>query len=306
MKNFFTFIAAALMAVGVNAQDETPLALGGGWNNGFAGEADVYSYSVEKQWGAAEYACNVLAADYPNFILEFEEALPANFQVNYLWKESADAAGDATPRYGVAVGDGEQKTFTLSFGEGHAYITSVSVQHTDEVPANLVIKKLTLVAASGENKLVSPSFTSWAGKDNTVIYKGTVSYNGQWQQVLLNGVEGKSDITVKVELAEDAQEVQMCVDYEDGTSEWPQFEGKVAQFTTKEGAAVKNIGVQYKGTTEANVAVVGAWLVSNSTGINKINNAAENAEYVNVAGQPVGKNYKGLVINKATGAKKFQ
>lgn len=43
-----------------------------------------------------------------------------------------------------------------------------------------------------------------------------------------------------------------------------------------------------------------------STGINDVKVAAENAEYVNVAGQPVGKNYKGLVINKATGAKKFQ
>ena len=30
------------MAVSVNAQTETPLVLGGGWNAGFAGEADVY------------------------------------------------------------------------------------------------------------------------------------------------------------------------------------------------------------------------------------------------------------------------
>ena len=30
------------MAVSVNAQTETPLVLGGGWNAGFAGDADVY------------------------------------------------------------------------------------------------------------------------------------------------------------------------------------------------------------------------------------------------------------------------
>ncbi|MGN0280889.1 MAG: hypothetical protein ACI4B3_01130 [Prevotella sp.] len=295
------------MAAGANAQTETPLALGGGWNAGFAGDADVYNYTITSQWGAADFTCNVLAADYPKFVLEFDEPLPANFQVNYSWKASAEAEGDATPAYGRAVGDGSTKKFELYFDkDNHPYITSVSVQHTDAVEANLAIKKLQLVPESGENIIVSPSFTSWAGTDNTVMYKGTVSYNSQWQQLQLKDVAGKSDITVKVELVEDAQEVQMCVDYEDGSSEWPQFVGKVATLTTKEGAAVKTIGIQYVGTSEAKVAVAGAWLISNSTGISKIDVAAENAEYVNVAGQPVGKNYKGLVINKATGAKKVQ
>ena len=38
MKKIFTLMAAALLAVNVNAQTETPLVLGGGWNAGFAGE----------------------------------------------------------------------------------------------------------------------------------------------------------------------------------------------------------------------------------------------------------------------------
>ena len=71
------------MAASVNAQTETPLVLGGGWNAGFAGDADVYDFTISKQWGAAEFACNVNSADYPKYILEFEEPLPANFQVNY-------------------------------------------------------------------------------------------------------------------------------------------------------------------------------------------------------------------------------
>lgn len=78
------------MAVSVNAQTETPLVLGGGWNAGFAGDADVYDFTISKQWGAAEFACNVNSADYPKYILEFEEPLPANCQVNYTWKASAD------------------------------------------------------------------------------------------------------------------------------------------------------------------------------------------------------------------------
>ena len=39
------------------------------------------------------------------------------------------------------------------------------------------------------------------------------------------------------------------------------------------------------------------------TGINDVKVADANAEFVNAAGQKVGKNYKGLVINKATGKK---
>ena len=221
-----------------------------------------------------------------------------------MWKASADAEGDATPRYSIAVGDGEKKSFEITFEDGHNYITSVSVQHTDEEEANLVIKKLTLVAKSGENKIVSPVFTGWAGTDNTQYYKGTVSFNKQYQQLVLKDVTGMKDIQIKVELAEDATNVQMCVDYEDGTSEWPQFTGKVATFSTKEGAVIKNCGIQFTPTEgSASVEVVGAWIIG-TTGVQKIEvlNPA-NAEFVNAAGQKVGKNYKGLVINKATGKK---
>lgn len=48
MKKIFTLMAAALLAVNVNAQTETPLVLGGGWNAGFAGEADVYDFTISK------------------------------------------------------------------------------------------------------------------------------------------------------------------------------------------------------------------------------------------------------------------
>lgn len=117
MKKLFTLMAAALMAVSVNAQTETPLVLGGGWNAGFAGDADVYDFTISKLYGAAEFACNVNSADYPKYILEFEDPLPANFQVNYTWKTSADAEGEATPAYGRAVGDGTNKKFELAFDQ---------------------------------------------------------------------------------------------------------------------------------------------------------------------------------------------
>ena len=246
MKKLFTLLTAAAFVVGAHAQEEIQLPLGGGWNHGFAADADVYSYTVTGQWGAAEFACNVLAADYPHYVLEFEEPLPANFQINYLWKESAEATDAPKPEYARAVGDGNKKIFELYFDkENHPYITGVAVQHTDEVEASLKIKKLTLKAANGEDIMVAPTFTNWAGTDNTVAYKGTVFYDGQYQQLLLQNVEGKSNLTIRVELAENADNVQMCVDYKDGTSEWPQFYGgKVATFTTKDGVEIKTVGLQ--------------------------------------------------------------
>ena len=299
MKKLFTLIVAAFMAVSVNAQTETPLVLGGGWNAGFAGDADVYDFTISKQWGAAEFACNVNSADYPKYILEFEDPLPANFQVNYTWTTSADAEGEATPAYGRAVGDGTTKKFELFFDqEQHPYIVGVGVQHTDEEEVNLKVKKLTLVGADATEKKIDPTFTGWAGTDNTVVYKGVVSFDKQYQQLAINGLAGKSDVTVKVKLAGPTPNVQMCVDYEEG-SEWPQFNGSGETiFTTKEGGVIKTMGIQY--TDEENpakVSVLGAWLISTTTGISNIENVKlQDGKAFNLAGQQVAKGYKGIVI----------
>ena len=298
MKKLFTLIVAAFMAVSVNAQTETPLVLGGGWNAGFAGDADVYDFTISKKWGAAEFACNVNSADYPKYILEFEDPLPANFQVNYTWKTSADAEGEATPAYGRAVGDGATKKFELFFDQEHPYIVGVGVQHTDEEEVNLKVKKLTLVGADATEKKIDPTFTGWAGTDNTVVYKGVVSFDKQYQQLAINGLAGKSDVTVKVKLAGPTPNVQMCVDYEEG-SEWPQFNGSGETiFTTKEGGVIKTMGIQYTDDKNpAKVSVLGAWLISTTTGISNIENVKlQDGKAFNLAGQQVAKGYKGIVI----------
>ena len=288
------------MAVSVNAQTETPLVLGGGWNAGFAGDADVYDFTVSKLYGAAEFACNVNSADYPKYILEFEEPLPANFQVNYTWKTSADAEGEATPAYGRAVGDGTTKKFELSFDQEHPYIVNVSVQHTDAEEVNLKVKKMILVAADGTEKKIDATFTGWAGTDNTVSYKGVVSFDKQWQQLAINGLAGKNNVTVKVKLAEPTPNVQMCVDYEGDIHEWPSFnDSDETTFTTKEDAVIKTMGIQYTDpeNNPAKVSVLGAWLITTTTGISNIENVKlQDGKAFNLAGQQVAKGYKGIVI----------
>ena len=264
MKKFLTLVAAAFMAVSVFAQSGTPLELKGGWNAGFAGDADVYDFTISKLYGAAEFACNVNSADYPRYILEFEDPLPDNFQVNYTWKTSADAEGEATPAYGRAKGDGKTKKFELYFDQEHPYIVGVGVQHTDDKEVNLKVKKMILVAADGTEKKIDASFTGWAGTDNTVYYKGMVSFNDQWQQLMINDVAGKKDLTIKVQLEKPTPNVQMCVAYEEGEPEYYQFTGtNKATFNTRKDGVVKTIGIQYTDEKKIplSVNVDGAWLV---------------------------------------------
>lgn len=267
MKKLLTLVAAAFMAVSVFAQNDTRLSLGGGWNAGYVGDADVYDFTIPKLYGEAEFACNVKSADYPKYILEFEEPLPANCQVNYTWKASADAEGEATPAYGRAVGDGITKKFELEFDKEHPYIVLVAVQHTDAEEVNLKVKKLTLVGADNTEKKIG-AFPGWEVTDNTVTYKGVVSFNKMYQQLAINGVAGKKDLAIKVQLEKPTPNVQMCVDYEDKTSEWPSFVGSdKITFTTKKGVAIKNVGIQYidKENNPLSVNVDGAWLVKKET-----------------------------------------
>ena len=110
-------------------------------------------------------------------------------------------------------------------------------------------------------KQVDATFTGWAGTDNTVSYKGVVSFDKLYNQLAINGLAGKSNVTVKVKLAEPTPNVQMCVDYEEEDSEWPSFnDSDETTFTTKEGAVIKNVGIQYTDPeyNPAKVSVLGA------------------------------------------------
>lgn len=251
MKKLITLLFVALLsATGANAQREIPLALGGGWNAGFAAESDVYSFTMNAQWIAAEFPCNVSSADYPKYIVEFEEPLPANFQINYAWKESAEATGEPTPEYNKALGIEPTTKYELNFDPSHPYITNVSVQHTDAVTASIKIKKLTLVSKDGKNNLtIAPKLNNWGntanGTDDTKFYKGTVNLNSQYHQLKINGVDGKKGVTINVKFAESYPDyIQMVVDYDGAESDYPWIGGSSdITFTTKADAPIKNVGI---------------------------------------------------------------
>ena len=121
-----------------------------------------------------------------------------------------------------------------------------------------------------------------------------------YNQLAINGLAGKSNVTVKVKLAEPTPNVQMCVDYEEEDSEWPSFnDSDETTFTTKEGAVIKNVGIQYTDPeyNPAKVSVLGAQSITTTTGISNIENVKlQDGKAFNLAGQQVAKGYKGIVI----------
>lgn len=298
MKKIFTLCAAMITAMSLFA--ETPLKIGGGWNNGFIGDAESFTFSVAQQWGAAEYAFNVNSNEYTKAIIEFETECPANFQVNYNWKATADAA-EATPAYGVADPTGKT-TVEVTFNAEHPIITGLAVQHTvaeTESPAILKIKKLTLVSANDEKK-VTPSFTGWAGSDLTEYYAGTVSFKGQYMQLQVSGLTGSTGQKfIKVVLAEPfTSGFQLCIDYEGDTHDYPQFEaGKAEVIVSTKADAISNFGIQAVVADEMKVTVVGVYDVTEEQQASLSNLDAEKGDVImyNILGQRV-TNAKGLVI----------
>lgn len=294
MKKLFTLVAVAMMALSSFA--DTPLALGGGWNGGFAGIAETYTFNITSLWGAAEFAIN--SSDYVKAIVEFDGECPEGFQLNYLWKESATAEGEATPQYSVTAIVGKSSAEVV-FNPAHPYITMVSCQHTTTDAVILKIKQLTLVDADGNETKVCPAFTGWAGTDMTTYTAGTVSLPNQYMQLQISGATGMKDIEVRVEFAEPVNGgIQFCLDYEDADSQWPQMvQGeKVQTVKSAEGATIKNLGIQRQQAGDMTVTVLGAWLVETTTGVSNIESIPMTNVMYNVAGQRVNDNAKGLII----------
>lgn len=272
MKKFLSLAVAAMMAATASAQS-TPLQLKGGWNNGFSGPSDVYSYHITKAWnGITANANGVAKADFPKFKVILAEPCPAGLQVIYDYKKSDNTVGN---KYGAAdiVGKTEAEN---SFIDEAVTITNIHIHPDVDCNIDIKIKAIQIIDNEGVSYDL-PLKAGWECTDNTVYYTGTVSYGRQHQQIKFPGLEGKQDKKIKVELAKNATNVQMCVDYQniiegDRKSEWPQFNGgKQVIFTTNGGNPITSCGIQYTTPTpdevevKADVEVAGAWIIANAT-----------------------------------------
>lgn len=281
MKKIFTLFALA-SAMFFSANADTPLRIGGGWNEGFVGQANAFTFNINKQWGAAEFEIAFKSEDISTIKIEFEEPCPAGFQINYNWLAN-ETDTESTPQYNVADPTGKTSVeVTINKEAGHNYITQIACQYTGSDPVVLKIKNLQIATSNGVSTSY-PKFTSWAGSDETVYYTGEVYLPKQWMQLQVSELTGMSDVTVCVELNEYYDGVQLCIDYTDGSSEWPQFEANGSKtVTTKAGAEIKNFGIQHTEDGDLRVIVKGATLITESAGLDTITtNTSDQKKLVN-------------------------
>ena len=200
MKKFFTFIAAALMAVGANAQ--TQLTLGGqsangswswGWNQTFGAEI---SLSFSSAWGEFVLANTgvVEGATYKLVVAE------ANDKVNLRINNSTEAD---VKYIGVS---STEVTGTIPAGA-----TNIELQST-EAGARLDVKSFTIDGVQTEYA------TNWG----VAMFSGKFVSTSNWAELMLNGAEGKAGqdiiITANEAIPED---LQLKVIYADDAEGYP-------------------------------------------------------------------------------------
>ena len=155
--------------------------------------------------------------------------------------------------------------------------------------------------------------------ENTAAQKDfwVVQYHVAGGLTLTAGTEYTITITLDAVVKEGATQGETASIYRIGIGDWTNKDFADTEFT-----AGKNITITNKFTCDKSAGsdmfvlcqsghFVGTITVKSvkitheatETGINDVKVAAANAEFVNAAGQKVGKNYRGLVINKATGKK---
>ncbi len=233
MKKLFTLFAAALMAVGANAQTEETLKFTSGnpdWGQAYVDDG------VEFAWPGRFFESGVLTG----------KALYAG--TNIVDQEDKDVAFDRT--------SGTKQTYTIEFNETPTLNLQMCI--------NCAIPN------------------QWGGGPSTMRYKP------------LTVEDNKASFTI------DASDCTY--------TGWGYKDGNKDQEYTDEPQDVVAVTLQMcddKATYPATISIkkITRTIVA-ASGVEKVEILkADNGEYVNAAGQKVGKNYKGLVINKATGKK---
>ncbi|MBR1687599.1 MAG: hypothetical protein IJ710_03585, partial [Prevotella sp.] len=192
MKKIFTLIAAAFVALSVNAQTE--LSLGAGWDTSL--EDVVLTGNVEFNYKNSYAAVNLISesfnvADYPSYELVLAAGTPTEslqFCVNENAWSGSFGAGVTTP--------------TAFVPDGVTEITSIQLQACDVANLGKVeIIEFNLIDAQGgkhpTNYQVPPS---WAADVVTPIKNATVSFTsgGAWTFANINGANGLSNQTITI------------------------------------------------------------------------------------------------------------
>jgi len=193
MKKLFTLIAAALMAVGANAQ-KTNLSLAAGWDTSI--EVDLTG-DVEFNFKNS-YACiymditEVDLATYPSYEIVVSEDTPVTNLQLYV-KSDAGENWSGSFSAGTTVCSFVPETATKIFAIGLQACNVADLGKVEIVSASLIDK-------DGNKKALSYKMPeSWAADVVTPVTKGNIAFTsgGQWTAANLKGGEGMA-LPVKI------------------------------------------------------------------------------------------------------------
>ena len=336
MKKLITLFAAVLMAVVANAQNEEPIFYSGGVADWCQMTVDVntsaenFHIDFRGKWSTYKIIGennSISTSDYKGIKVEYKIASGATIGIN---------VNPHGKQYAPLALDKEETTVlfneeTMKLGT----ISDLTLQQADAGKVSIDVKDLYLIKTDGtEEKMKSVD-----GQTNTVFSSGVLYCDRQWANSRLVGDDG-NDLTMAID---DNKTHRYTVEFDEAPTvavrlnalydtgkknEWndaimadlkgyPIEAGKTkvdidikASDLVLEGTPTPMSRLQLQTTEEKFSGKVGLKIKSikrtiiDPTGVEKVEVLnASNAEFVNAAGQKVGKNYKGLVINKATGKK---
>ena len=344
MKKFFTLIAAALMAVGANAQTEQTLYFGGAGSSATIKTHDGADlpelYTCTNQYGAISLLGgkgSISADEYKGVKILFSDFKPAgengvNVVVGVKAPDYSTSYQCDPVQYAPFSGDGE---FTVNFDEKFdgKKIDLLDFQGL-AAGVEVSLKKACLIKADNTEEEI-PLAIGWAWSKTTMgktaYADPTIVFPGQWSLVTVSTDEDGTLATYDVS----SNEKQVyTVDFEEPTTaglnlgyntdvkdESVTWDAKIAAYfavevgstqasftITKEDVLAKsdkatkviNVFLQNTDSKAQTVKIksVKRVVTSATTGISKVENlkVAKDGKSFNLAGQQVGKGYKGIVI----------
>ena len=343
MKKLITLFAAVLMAVGANAQTEETLQVkfdNKGWNetSGCIQVVEKISENVQLNLKGQYQAFQIVNSEnafspsgYKGLKVQYKlgetNTSPINVHVNVGTPNAWDGM------YQPLTQGQEEISFDFS-SEVLALekIKSITIQQADNGFANVLIKKIFLIKEDGSEEQLAPFATEGDGLDIPDICESAVlKYRCQYSNVQIVDKDGNSltydptSNTKQIFTIEYAEKPSITLLFLPNMEEKDQWGNHKPYTYAINASSDKKVEITIDNTideisgpvvemrlqanepetfpAEVKIVKITRKIVS-ATGIEKVEvlNAA-NAEFVNAAGQKVGMNYKGLVINKATGKK---
>ncbi|MGN0225012.1 MAG: hypothetical protein ACI4A7_02895 [Prevotella sp.] len=330
MKKIFTLVAAALMAVGVNAQTVDELTFGGNtWNMGVP--CENFTLKSNSAWGELLLTGGqaVDLSEYKGCKIEYANC--TGTEPTYQLAIEGDYAGyvDLLPT---------EDSKTVTFGVASGSVTKLNLQ-AKEKDATITVKAFYLIKNDDTQVLQTLPSISW-GLNIVNTVPGSLVFNGQYgsQEVQLasdgskctfDATDTESAHVFTFEFANDITAIDLMFELDNAANQygfayihtggadfannpsWAEVTSNKVTFTIDAevlgGQNVENVMFKasaadgYPFTAQILSATRTVTKVTAIKGINVDNNISNGAMY-NLAGQMVDKSYKGIVIQNG---KKF-